>query len=282
MKYWLFVIWAAMAVVFTSCFGGKRDRVLAQVGEEKLMLSTLVAQLPIDVSPEDSAAFVNEAVERWVADEVLYYQGKRHLDNYNELVAQAEAYKHNLIGQVYETRLLQQKRNEVSDEECQSFYDEYKQQLLLDRPVIQGLYVKLPKPANMKMKAMVDLRSWLKQLLAGNTDHAEELEQYCQLHAVEYETWLEEWVELSQLSSHLPVVVADAATFLKQQVYEMTDDDFVYLFIISDFRLSGEPMPFDYALPQVRDILLRRNYRQVKQQLMNELIDDMKRSGVVK
>lgn len=279
--YWFLIAAGLCAAVLASCFGGKRDRVLAQVGDEKLMLSTLLEQLPVNVSAEDSARFVSQEVERWIEENVLFYQGKRHLDNYKALIAQAEEYKRNLIAQTYEIRLLQRKPEKVTEEQCQEFYEQFGHQLLLDEPIIQGFYVKIVKPAEKKSNALADLKAWLKQMLQGNTDHAEELEQFCQLHSVEYEAWLDDWVDLSVLTDRLPEVVADVPSFLKQQVYEMSDENYSYVFIVSDFRLAGESMPYQYAQSQIVDLLQHRQYKEERQLILNSLYEEMKENGTL-
>lgn len=263
--------------LLTSCQYGKDENVLAQVGESKLMLRDVLEQMPLSYRAADSALFVDDYVGRWVEEELLFHQGVRHLDNYPELMEQVEAYKRTLVMQSYQRELLQQHVQEVSDEECRVFYEKYQSQMKLSTSLVKGFYVKLPE-ATHKHK---QLKDWLKQLKEGNTDHMEEIEQYCQLRATDYDGFLDTWYPLSYVSNRLPVQVVDAPSFLRLQLYEMNEDGMDYLLLLTDYRLDGEVAPFEYVLPEIREMLLTQHSREFLKQSYEAMREQALGSGLL-
>lgn len=276
MKGYIYILFAT--VLLASCSSAPKDVVLAQMGEKKLMLQEVHAQMPDVISPGDSIAYVEHYVNQWVERELLYMQGMRYLENVPELLDQVEEYKRTLVSQTYERELLRQYEAEVTDEECEAFYEKYSKQMLLNEPVVLGFYVKLPSD-NTKHDA---LKTWLKQLEKGNTDYVEELEQYLQLRATDYDGFLEQWHPMHFVTDRLPVQVVDAASFLKLKIYEMEDDDYKYYLLVTDFRLEGEVMPYEYALPEIREILLTQHRREYQKRAYAEIKEQALSSGNLK
>ena len=236
-------------------------------------------QTPMGLTGTDSAAFVNEYIDGWIDQRIMYEQGMRNLPDIDQLNAQAENYRHNLIAQSYENELLKVRaNNEISIQDIQDFYDRYSKQLRLDHPIIQGVYVKL-----LQNTSKIDqVRRWMKSLNAGDQDIIPELDEFGNMRAVEYENFYDQWVDMYQLTDKLPVTVVDAASFLKCKTYEMKDDQYYYLFVIRDYRLAGEIQPFEYAKSDVYDVLMHQRRQEFRRKLIEELREEGMRTGFVR
>jgi len=271
----LLLIGALVALV--SCQTDKEGSgVLAQIGDAKLMLDEVLEKMPASKTSADSIAFIREYVDQWVDEELVYQQGVRHLNNLEQLLEQVREYRRLLVTQTYDREMLRQHVEDLTDEECQAFYEKYGKQLVLAEPVMKGFYVKVPTDKKNQHKNM---KTWLKQLSENNTDHMEELQQYLNLHAVDYDGFLEQWMPLNFVAERLPEQVVDAASFMKLGLKELTDDDFSYYLLLTDYRLEGEEMPFEYALPQIREILLNQQSREYLKAQHKAMRDKALRSG---
>ena len=266
--------------MLVSCKGKvPESQIVAQVGNSILTVNELTMQTPMGLTGIDSAAFVNEYIDGWIDQHIMYEQGMRNLPDIDQLNAQAEDYRRTLIAQSYENELLKVRaNNEISNQDIQDFYDRYSKQLRLDHPIIQGAYVKL-----LQNTSKIDqVRRWMKSLNAGDQDIIPELDEFGNMRAVEYENFYDQWVDMYQLSDKLPVTVVDAASFLKCKTYEMKDDQYYYLFVIRDYRLAGEIQPFEYAKSDVYDVLMHQRRQEFRRKLIEELRDEGMRTGFVR
>lgn len=267
-------------LLLVSCKGNvPESQIVAQVGNSILTVSELRMQTPMGLTGTDSAAFVNEYIDGWIDQHIMYEQGMRNLPYIDQLNAQAENYRHNLIAQSYENELLKVRaNNEISIQDIQDFYDRYSKQLRLDHPIIQGVYVKLLQNTS----KLDQVRRWMKSLNAGDQDIIPELDEFGNMRAVEYDNFYDQWVDMYQLSDKLPVTVVDAASFLKCKTYEMKDDQYYYLFVIRDYRLAGEIQPFEYAKSDVYDVLMHQRRQEFRRKLIEELREEGMRTGFVR
>ena len=109
-----FVGWM-MAVMWAACnsapatqkasFG--RDVVASAYGEA-LTWDSLAQRIPNDLSLEDSAAFAERVIDRWMREHVMLAQAKANLERERDHLDQAlEAYRRSLLINTYETRYVE-------------------------------------------------------------------------------------------------------------------------------------------------------------------------------
>lgn len=252
--------------------------VLAQVGEERLLSHDVLIQMPLKCTGQDSVLFVQNYVNEWVDEQLLFQQGLKNVSNLDQLEKEVVQYRRDLIARTYQAEKISIYNVEVTEEQCLAFYEENKRQLKLQYPIIKGFYVKVLSNSS-KVK---DLKDWLKQIKDGNMDHAEELEQFCQQRAVDYDSFTEQWVDMRRLTDRLPTKVYDAASFLHNQVYQMKDKEYIYVFMISDFRLDKDIQPFDFCRSDIYEMLIQQNQLKYRKQLQQELRDEALRTGFLK
>lgn len=255
------------------------SQIVAQVGKTVLTVNEMRMHIPLGLTGADSINFVKEYADRWVDDQVMYLRGVDNLPDIDQIEKQVEEYRRNLISQNYENELLRTRiSDEVLEEECAEFYNSYSKQLKLDHPIIQGVFIKLLANSS----KVGDVRNWLKSLNDGKTDCIEELDQYGKRRAADYDNFLDTWVDIYRLTAKLPETVVDAASFLKCKTYEMKDQDYYYLFLIKDYRVKNEVQPFEYAKPDIVEILIQQKRQTVHSKLHEDLTKDGIRTGFVK
>lgn len=269
------IVWTILSsiILLSSCQELDKS-VLAQVGEEKLMLNDVLLQMPLKHTGADSSLFVQRHVDQWVNEQLLYQQGLRNLPNLQELEAQVAQYRRDLIARSYQAARIGIYQDEVTEEECMAFYEKYKGNLKLQEPIVQGVYIQLLANST-KVK---ELKDWMKQILHGTMDHAEELEQFCQQRAVDYDTFMEQWVDMRRLTDRLPQKLYSPQC----QVYQMKDQDYIYLFMISGYHAAGEVQPFEYCYKEIHQLLVEQEQDIFREKLQQDLRDEALRTGLLK
>lgn len=274
------IIILLIVLALTACSDKvPESQIAAQVGRSILSVNEVRMQVPMGYTGADSAAFVRDYIDRWVDEHIMYEQGLRNLPDIDKLNQQADDYRRDLIAQTYENELVRQRVSaNITDEECQAFYDKYQKQLRVEQPIIQGVFIKILLNSS-KLK---EIQGWLKSLNDGKTDCIEEFDQYGTHRAADYDNFFDQWVDMYRLTDKLPATVVDAASFLKCKTYEMKDDDYYYLFVIKDYRLAGEIQPYEFAKQDIFEILVQQRRMAARKNLVEQMKSDGLRSGFVK
>jgi hypothetical protein len=95
-----------MFVSLISCgLSGNKEIILAEVGDEKLDQSLLLAQLPKGLNPADSATFCKAFIQQWVQDEVLKLEAEK-ITAPPDLDIKVERFKNQLLIQELREKVI--------------------------------------------------------------------------------------------------------------------------------------------------------------------------------
>ena len=244
---------------------------LVQVDNMFLYQEDVRQAIPYGLTGNDSAAFAQEFVRKWIEEQVLYEKAEHNVRGDERIERQVAAYRRTLVMNNYERRLLQQKvSEEIPEEELQRYYEDNKQLFVLEESVVKGVFLKVP----LSSPGLKDLKKWYKE----NTDEAlEQTEKYAFRHAVIYEHFYEHWMPISELEAKVVVDLAELSKdFDKQREIEATDEEYCYLLHIEEYVGEGEVKPYDLARHDIVDLLA--NYRKVE--LMNKVKQDLYNDSV--
>lgn len=266
-------IWGAylslVLLAMSSCqqqveHGGKTP--LAQVGDHFLYREDMAQALPYGISGTDSVRFVNEFVQKWLEEQVLYEKAEHNVRGDEKIERMVAEYRRTLVMNNYEHMLLLQRMNEeLTEEELQGYYNENKQLFILEEPVIKGVLIKVP----LTSPGLKDLKRWYKE----KTDEAlEELEKYAFRNSVLYEYFYEHWVPVSELEGKIIVNLAELSSeFDKHRDIEVEDEEYCYLLHIDEYLLKGEEKPYDLARNEIINLLANKR----KVEFMNNVKKDL-------
>lgn len=261
----------------TSCDGLSDRNVIAKVGDNTLTRVEVEMQIPLGKTGEDSLACALEYINRWVERQLFMQQGMKNLPNIEELEAQVSDYRSRLISQAYETQILSERVGQVSDKECEMFWEKHRLEMPTRIPLAEGIFLKIDN----RSENIKTVRSWLDKLSKNETEVMGELEDYSRQHAAVYDNQFEKWVPLQKLTDHIPASLTRGKDFLKQGVYEMKDAEFVYFLLIRDFVKAGSSQPYDYAKEYIRELLTQERRQQFHQHLLQSLLREGKKDGSV-
>lgn len=271
---------ALLALVIVSCREStvrKADagrEVVASLDDNYLYMDELTGVMSPDLSPADSAAFADKYIRNWISELLLYKNAERNIPDTREIDELVENYRKALIVHSYEQKLLEQKfSSDISEKEIQTFYDDNRNLFVLDEPLIKGMCVKLPSNA----KSVSKIRS-----LYQKTDDAslDELEKLSLANAVRYESFYENWIQLSQIETVLPQTGRSWTSMLhERRNIEVKDDEFVYFLKVTDMVDAGDVEPLEKASPEIRRLL--RNSGEVRfiEEMKDELYEKARLRG---
>ena len=116
---------------------------MVQVGNTFLYLEEMQQQLPYGLSGGDSIKFVQEFVQKWVEEQVLYEKAEHNVRGDESIERMVNDYRRTLVMNNYERRLLQQKvSEELPEEELLQYYENNKQLFILEESVVKGVFIK--------------------------------------------------------------------------------------------------------------------------------------------
>jgi hypothetical protein len=246
---------------------------LVEVNGNYLFKEELQSVLPLGLSTEDSAKFVDNYIREWVEDVLLYEQAKRNVKDSREIERLVENYRKTLLTHTYQQQLIAQRfADDIPEEELQEYYDTNKELFRLDQPMLKGLFIKVPVSA----PRLKDVRSWYKSTSQQSIDN---LEKYAMQHAARYEYFHNEWVSTPELADIMPLKIAELNNLVEQgRSFEYRDKEFIYFLAISEVMKKNEVKPFETARQEIKEILA--NMRQVD--YMKSVKDDLYEQAVKK
>lgn len=211
---------------------------------------TDIDHITTGLTGDDSARVAEAYIQQWATTLIEYNKAK---DVANKDIEQlVEDYRHSLYIHNYEERLIQQRMpKQVDDSLIQQFYDAHQQQFTLHDAIVKGVLLTIPNGAPKIDK----LEKWLQA--PQDEENIELIEKYAYQYASGYELFLDDWKTATQLLLRMPFEKNDFLRQLKtgQQIH-LQDSTTTYLLQITAAHSIGEPMPLDYAAPEIQKILL--------------------------
>lgn len=278
------LIWSCLlAGGFTAGCGPKpasdavsSEQIVVEVGDSSLLLTDVVRRIPRGISPSDSAALFNSIVDGWVERLLLEDFGQENVEDMETIDRMVEEYRKKLIVASYRRSLRAAHRWQVPEDSVRRYYDLHRSELVLGRPVIKGLYVKIPTDA----ARLTDIRRWM---MTATPDAIDNLEKYGLGDAVEYSFFEDRWTDWNVLSRQIPYRFGDPDEFVRtHRNFETSYGGMSYLLHISSSLPSGHEMPYDVASPMIAGILEGDAGENYEQRLIAGLYARARKEGRLK
>jgi len=242
---------------------------LVQVNKHILTRTELNGNLQPFLTPEDSTLAAEHFIRMWINDRLLYDIAQKNIADKNAINQLVENYRRSLIIYQYQEQLINEKLvQDISERELREYYEKNKEIFKLDKPLIKGLFLRVPIDAPDIDKA----RAWSKNPSATAVD---DLEKYSIKNAASFDYFEDHWVDFNELMnaySNLPEKLQ------KNTFYEQADDKYYYFLRVSESLLPGDNAPFQYARPTVRELLINRKkiefLRKTEDDLYNKALNN--------
>ncbi|MDR0843592.1 MAG: peptidyl-prolyl cis-trans isomerase [Tannerella sp.] len=279
MKYsiiFCFVI-GSLCAACRSSVPNEDSEVLARVQGVFLNRSDVEKVIPKGISSADSLLMAENYIRKWVKDVLAYDVAKKNIGSDEADISRlVEEYRHSLIRHRYEENLVRTRLSaEIRESEKRTYFQENPQKFLLDKNLIKGLFLKVPADA----PRLNDVRKWYK---SNDPKAVESIEKYSIQNASIYEYFYDRWVDFEEVSDKIPVHIPDAKQYLKaNRSIETTDSAYIYFLNISECLLAGNTSPYEYAEPQIREIMINKKKMDFIRGFEEELYRDAIRKGDV-
>lgn len=272
-KTGLLLISLLFCVSCTDKHDHKGQTPLVEVDGNFLYKEDLQAVFPAGLSKDDSLLFAEHYIRSWVEDVLLFNQAQSNIPDNGEIDKLVANYRKALIMHTYQQELISQKLSgEIPEQEIADYYEKNKELFKLDRPLMKGLFIKVPLTA----PQLGNVRKWYK---TETQDAVEHLEKYSLQNAVKYEYFYDKWVPMADVLDLIPLKVPEVEDYVnKNRHIELEDTAFHYFLNVSDFRTVGQQEPYEFARPKVKDMVL--NLKQVE--FMRAVKDDLYQQAVKK
>ena len=277
----LLYIFSSMLVMLTSaCSEAEKksdskldDSVIAVVDGVQLRIEDVMRDMPTGITATDSTTFMRMYVENWVLNRLKIKRAEEVLSSSDDIERLVEGYRQSLImrqlDQYYIDKMLE---TEITDKQISAYYRAHSAAFKLDHNVVQGVVVKVPKGFRNTSTLQTAITNSAKD---GNW---QELDAMAEKHSLSVINMTSQWVSYSDFLSNLPTERSRTYNDLitKTSVQQMTTDDAVFYFIITNRALKGELAP----LASVESDIRRRLYAERCDEIVAEYETELKRESI--
>lgn len=272
---------AVLMLCAASCGGGESSRqggdmpedALVRVGDSVLTRIDVVRRIPQGLAPADSAELFETLVRDWVDDMLLSDIAAENIDDMDRIERLVDQYRNRLIIESYRRKMREAKATDVSADSLREYYTRHAERLVLERPVVKGLFLKVPSGA----RRLADIRRWMATATPTAIDN---LEKYGLNEAVKYSFFEDRWMDFRTIADQIPYRFFDAGAFVEStRNFETSYGGMTYLLHISEHLPAGSRMPYEVAVPLIRETLEASAGAASERRLMKELYDRALKSG---
>jgi hypothetical protein len=270
-----------MAFVFMLC-SCKRAQILdtdilAKAKDKPLSRAEVLRIIPKGVSSADSLLIAENFIKKWIKDALVYEVALRNLEDEKPEIDQlVEEYRNSLFRYRYQERLIKEKLSvDIRVTDRINYYEENQKKFILDKGLIKGLFLKIPINA----PGLSDVKTWYS---SSSVESLEKIEKYSVQNAIFYDYFYDRWVDFDDVMSNIPIHVTNTNSFLKNnKTVELSDSNYCYLLNIKEYLPIGSLAPYEYAEPQVIEMLINQRKMEFLRNFEEELYQDAIKKGDV-
>ncbi len=271
---------AVIALGLSSCSSGvdaSQSDTLVSLGNATLTRNELCVDMPRGLSEQDSLKYSRAYIASWIENRLITEVAADEIDT-KDIDRLTEDYRRQLIALEYR-RLMYETHagDEPAEDSLRAYYSSHNSEFILERPLVRGIYLKVPDDApNLAV---------IKRLYrSSRRDDIDRLEKEVLTSAIHYDYFRDKWIDWEQIESHIPYDFgASGDKFLSGRThFETSAGGFTYLLEINDMLPAGAIMPFENARRMITDRLNTNRRREYDERLRRDLYDEALKSGKLK
>ena len=254
MRYFFSIIVISLLTVACSdTIELKNAGALVKVKNKILYRSILEENIPAGLSSEDSIIAAEHFIRNWINDILLYDIALKNINDRESIERLVENYRKSLFIYQYEEQLVNERlTREIDEQSLYDYYNKNKDKLKLERPLVKGLFIKVPINA----PQVSEIRTLSKSTTFASR---EKLEKLSLNNGVILDYFIDKWVDFNILKGNFPEEKLNREELtVQKRMIEKQDNSFYYFLNITDFLLPGDNAPFEYAKNTVQEILINQ------------------------
>ncbi|MFT6601984.1 MAG: hypothetical protein ACJAZZ_001124 [Dokdonia donghaensis] len=248
----------------------EEETVIARVNDHTLTEETLKDILSSNTIT-DSASFVQNYINNWATDQLLLDGAMRNLpkDDQEAFEALVANYRKDLYIRYYKDALINKQLDSiVSDNEAKAFYENNKQNFLLNEPLLQFKFIQLEEDYS-------DLSELKKLFRSSDYRDAKTLDslkfQY-KNHFLNDSIWVKERVVINQINI---INNENSKQLLKKTNFiQLRDSLGLYLIAVKNTLGRNDIAPLEYVRPTINQIINNKRKLALIKRLEKEIKDD--------
>ena len=268
----LCLLFAAFLVSCDALFKQDEEKEpLARVGDVYLYKEDVASLLDDSISEQDSAIFVTNYINNWASKQLLLSKSKINLseEKLSEFDRLVDDYKSDLYTRAYvEALVFNSQDTTISDNQLNSYYEKEKENFRLSEKLVQLRFVEIPTQ-------FLDREGVKRRIDNWSPEDKKYLDSIAvQFNKIHFNDSV--WVSASRVMEEIPpMTYLNEEEYLKKsQFFELQDSLEVYLGKVTDVLEVNDIAPFEYILPDIRQLIINRRRLDYVKKLKTEIIDE--------
>ena len=249
----------------------QKPHAVARVDDEYLDVSELNGIVPAGTSKQDSIAIINNFIDRWASQKLLYNAAQVNLSKdkqaeYAKLIRQYEidlytgAYLEEVVKRTVDTV--------VTNAELASYYNANKENFKTTGALVRLKYIRVAKD-HPKLNAVKS------KFLSGNKKDLKSLNDM----SIQFKSFAfndTTWVDMNQIYTKLPFINPENRDryISSSMSYQYPDSTDVYIVKVSRVLEKNQISPFEYIRPTLQQLIINNRKLELIKKFQKEITDD--------
>ncbi len=253
-----------------------QEGILVSIGDSTLTLERVLRRIPAGLTEADSTALFNAIVEQWVSDRLATDVALNNIPDPEGIERMVRQYRTSLVLDRYRRMMVAETAKLPQEDSLRAYYERYKSEMIIERPIVKGILMILPSDAP-------DLERVRKWMANAGADDIRRVESYAVAEASQFDNFLDTWVDFGSIAGRIPHRFGREDEFVAaNKDFEIADRGRIYMLHITDRLPAGSRMPYEFARPQILDILMRDSQELSERSLYRSLLEKGLKQGSVK
>ncbi|MFK7950855.1 MAG: hypothetical protein AB8G11_24965 [Saprospiraceae bacterium] len=240
------------------------EKPLATVFDKSLYPSDIQGIVGIGISAKDSTMLVNSFIENWAKEQLIIAIAEQNIPDDLDVDRLVEDYRLSLIRHSYEQKLVEQRLDSVvTGTEIKRYYESALDQYQLDKTIVQGKFIKLPKKA--------PEQDTLKFLWKNPIENKQALAEYCRMYADKFLVEDSIWIDVDYLAAEFPISSLKEGSISSGLNTTTSNDEFIYYIKVDKVVRQGQIAPLSYVENKIIKVILRKR----KFELLDNMTDEL-------
>ena len=245
-------------------------KTIARIGMERLYMEDVAKLLPPEISPEDSAAMVQQYINTWALSHLMYIKANEELSKeQKDISKEVEDYSKSLLNFRYEKSYVESKLDTtVTQNDIAQYYNEHPDSFIYNIPIFKVRIITISNHS----PYFADIK---KNYNTTDEEKLAELDSLAHTYAEQFETFDDMWIPLQMLAratatdvESCQLLFAESKTAALNKKDEKTQ--FVY---ITDRIKAGEVTPIEYNQEKIKESILSKRKHDLLSSLERALLE---------
>lgn len=263
------------SIIFISCLlmvlacnqdpKSKEENPLATVFGKSLYPSDIQGIVGSGITSKDSALLVNSYIENWAKEQLIISIAEENIPDDLDVNKLVEDYRKSLIRYTYEQKLVEQRLDSiVTDTDIEQYYKSALDQYQLDKTIVRGYFIKIPKDAPEQEK----LKDWWKMKEEGDYQN---IMDYSRMYGDKFLLEDSVWISVDYLAAEFPISSLKGGSVSGGLNTITNGKDFNYYIKVEKVVRQGQIAPLSYVKEKIIKVILRKR----KFELLDNMIDEL-------